>query len=80
MKSTTPIKLERLIRLAEIFCQQAATRHTASSLGAELEVTERTIRNDIAFLRNRYHAPIEEASIDPPGTAWTWTPRQPALI
>ncbi len=59
MKSTTPIKLERLIRLDEIFRQQTAGRHTASSLGAELEVTERTIRNDLEFLRNRYHGPIE---------------------
>ncbi|MCY7367020.1 MAG: transcriptional regulator [Chamaesiphon sp.] len=59
MKSNTPIKLERLIRLAGIFRQQATRRPTASSLGKELEVTERTIRHDIAFLRDRYHAPIE---------------------
>jgi predicted DNA-binding transcriptional regulator YafY len=59
MKSTTPIKLERLIRLDEIFRQQTNRRHTASSLGAELEVTERTIRHDLDFLINRYHAPIE---------------------
>jgi predicted DNA-binding transcriptional regulator YafY len=59
MKSTTPIKLERLIRLDEIFRQQLSSRHTASSLGAEVEVTERTIRHDLEFLRDRYHAPIE---------------------
>ncbi len=59
MKSTTPIKLERLIRIDEIFRQQTTSKHTASSLGAEVEVTERTIRNDLEFLRDRYHAPIE---------------------
>jgi predicted DNA-binding transcriptional regulator YafY len=59
MKSTTPIKLERLIRLDEIFRHQAVRRHTASSLGNELEVTERTIRHDLDFLIDRYHAPIE---------------------
>jgi predicted DNA-binding transcriptional regulator YafY len=59
MKSTTPIKLERLIRLDEIFRQQTAKRHTATSLGKELEVTDRTVRNDLDFLVDRYHAPIE---------------------
>jgi len=34
-------------------------RHTASSLAEHLEVSERTVRADIAFLRDRYHAPIE---------------------
>jgi predicted DNA-binding transcriptional regulator YafY len=70
MKSTTPIKLERLIRLDEIFRQQLSSRHTASSLGAEVEVTERTIRHDLEFLRDRYHAPIEytrdERELDSP--------------
>jgi predicted DNA-binding transcriptional regulator YafY len=63
MKSTTPIKLERLIRLDELFRQQTAKRYTAASLGKELEVTERTVRNDLDFLIDRYHAPIEYTKI-----------------
>jgi predicted DNA-binding transcriptional regulator YafY len=63
MKSTTPIKLERLIRLDELFRQQAAKRYTVTSLGKELEVIERTVRNDLDFLIDRYHAPIEYTKI-----------------
>jgi predicted DNA-binding transcriptional regulator YafY len=69
MKSATPIKLERLIKLDELFRQEAAKRHTASSLGKELEVTERTIRNDIEFLRDRYYAPIDYTKTD----GWHYT-------
>lgn len=69
MKPATPIKLERLIKLDELFRQEAAKRHTASSLGKELEVTERTIRNDIEFLRDRYYAPIDYTKI----AGWHYT-------
>ncbi|MCU0527839.1 MAG: transcriptional regulator [Elainella sp. Prado103] len=49
--------LERLLQLDELLRSQQ--RHTADSLAAALEVSERTIRSDVAFLRDRYHAPIE---------------------
>jgi len=45
------LELDRLIRLPE--------RHTAITLATGLEVSERTIRNDLDFLRDRYNAPIE---------------------
>jgi predicted DNA-binding transcriptional regulator YafY len=59
MKSTTPIKLHRLMQIDEMLRYQKYTRHTASSLAVALEVTDRTIRNDIEFLGNSYRAPIE---------------------
>jgi predicted DNA-binding transcriptional regulator YafY len=40
-------------------CLRSSGRHTAKSLAEQLEVSERTVRADIAFLRDRYHAPIE---------------------
>uniref|UniRef100_B8HWI4 Helix-turn-helix type 11 domain protein n=1 Tax=Cyanothece sp. (strain PCC 7425 / ATCC 29141) TaxID=395961 RepID=B8HWI4_CYAP4 len=49
--------LERLLALDA--CLRSGQRHTAQSLASELEVCERTIRNDLAFLRDRYHAPLE---------------------
>jgi predicted DNA-binding transcriptional regulator YafY len=48
--------LERLLNLDAILRRNQ--RHTADSLAAQLEVSDRTIRNDIQFLRDRYHAPI----------------------
>jgi predicted DNA-binding transcriptional regulator YafY len=59
MKSTTPIKLNRLIQIDEILRYQKHTRHTADSLATILEVTDRTIRSDLEFLVNSYQAPIE---------------------
>jgi predicted DNA-binding transcriptional regulator YafY len=59
MKSTTPIKLHRSASIDEILRYQQYTRHTAGSLAATLEVTDRTIRNDLEFLGNSYRAPIE---------------------
>ncbi len=48
--------LERLLELdALLRCGQP---YTAARLAEELEVSERTIRNDLAFLRDRFHAPI----------------------
>jgi predicted DNA-binding transcriptional regulator YafY len=49
--------LERLLQIDLLLRSQQ--RQTAVSLAQALEVSDRTIRNDIAFLRNRYHAPIE---------------------
>jgi predicted DNA-binding transcriptional regulator YafY len=57
MTSPTPIQLERYLKL-DTLLRQTSQRHTAESLGRELEVTERTIRSDLAFLRDRYGAPI----------------------
>jgi predicted DNA-binding transcriptional regulator YafY len=57
MTLPTPLKLERYLKL-DTLLRQSARRHTASSLGGELEVSERTIRSDIDFLRDRYDAPI----------------------
>jgi predicted DNA-binding transcriptional regulator YafY len=50
-------QLERVMKLD--MCLRSPGRHTASSLAEHLEVSERTVRADIAFLRDRYHAPIE---------------------
>jgi CRISPR-associated protein Cas5t len=37
-------------------------------------------RSDNSKTSKFLYAPLEDPSIDPPATAWTWTPRQPALI
>lgn len=49
--------LERLLEIDERL--RSPLRQTAGSLAAALEVSERTIRSDIAFLRDRYGAPID---------------------
>src|SRR5579883_3293554 len=49
--------LERLLQMDALL--RSGQRHTAESLGQALEVSERTIRNDVNFLRDRYHAPLE---------------------
>lgn len=49
--------LERLLQIDELL--RSGQRQTASGLAIILEVSERTIRSDIDFLRDRYHAPIE---------------------
>ncbi|MGB7415519.1 MAG: HTH domain-containing protein, partial [Thermosynechococcaceae cyanobacterium] len=52
--------LRQLERLLEIDCLiRASERCTAESLAEHLEKSERTIRSDIAFLRDRYGAPVE---------------------
>ncbi len=61
MGSTDAVKamsrhLERLLQIDTLL--RSGQRQTADSLGAFTEVSERTIRSDIAFLRDRYHAPI----------------------
>lgn len=49
--------LERLLQMDALL--RSGQRYTAESLGQALEVSERTIRNDVNFLRDRYHAPLE---------------------
>ncbi len=48
--------LERLLNLDQLI--RSPVRHTAESIATELEVSERTVRSDINFLKERYHAPI----------------------
>jgi predicted DNA-binding transcriptional regulator YafY len=49
--------LERLLNLDDLI--RATQPHTATSLATALEVSERTIRNDLAFLRDRFNAPLD---------------------
>ena len=49
--------LERLLQID--FLLRSKQRQTADSLASKLEVSERTIRNDLNFLRDRYSAPLE---------------------
>lgn len=49
--------LERLLQLDALL--RTDQRQIAARLAEALEVSERTIRSDIAFLRDRYHAPLE---------------------
>ncbi len=48
--------LERLLSIDHLLRSQL--RSTTESLGQALEVSERTIRSDLAFLRDRYGAPL----------------------
>jgi predicted DNA-binding transcriptional regulator YafY len=49
--------LERLLNLDALL--RTEQRQTASTLAEALEVSERTVRSDLALLRDRHHAPIE---------------------
>jgi predicted DNA-binding transcriptional regulator YafY len=49
--------LERLLEIDALI--RSNTRQTAESLAKAVERSDRTIRDDIAFLRDRYHAPIK---------------------
>jgi predicted DNA-binding transcriptional regulator YafY len=49
--------IERLLNLDALL--RSGQRHTAQRLAEQLEVSERTIRSDIDFLRDRFQAPIE---------------------
>ncbi|MBD2425434.1 WYL domain-containing transcriptional regulator [Phormidium sp. FACHB-1136] len=51
------IQLERLLTIDELI--RKPERQTAQALADVLEVSERTIRDDIAFMRDRFHAPVE---------------------
>lgn len=50
-------QIERLLAVDELI--RKPERQTAPTLAAALEVSERTIRDDLAFLRDRYHAPLD---------------------
>jgi predicted DNA-binding transcriptional regulator YafY len=50
-------RLERLLEIDRLL--RSPERQTAISLGQAVEVSERTVRDDLAFLRDRYHAPLE---------------------
>ncbi|MGB7441135.1 MAG: WYL domain-containing protein [Coleofasciculaceae cyanobacterium] len=49
--------LERLLKLDSLL--RTRQRQTVPSLAEALEVSQRTIRNDLAFLRDRFNAPLE---------------------
>ncbi len=49
--------LERLLQIDALL--RTEQRQTALSIAKDLEVSERTIRSDLAFLRDRFHAPLE---------------------
>jgi len=49
--------LERLLQIDSLL--RTGKRATSASLGKALEVSDRTIRSDLAFLRDRFHAPLE---------------------
>ncbi len=52
-----PRRLKRLLDLDKLL--RNPERQTAETLAAALEVSERTVRDDLAFLRDRYHAPLK---------------------
>ncbi|HAA29888.1 MAG TPA: DNA-binding protein [Cyanobacteria bacterium UBA8553] len=49
--------LERLLQIDALL--RSGQRQTVVSLAQATEVSQRTIRNDLAFLRDRYNAPLE---------------------
>lgn len=49
--------LERLLQIDALL--RSGQRYTAETLAQATEVSERTIRNDLNFLRDRYQAPLE---------------------
>jgi predicted DNA-binding transcriptional regulator YafY len=49
-------QLERLLEIDAFL--RSGKRFVADSLARALEVSERTIRSDLALLRERYHAPL----------------------
>jgi predicted DNA-binding transcriptional regulator YafY len=49
--------LERLLQIDSLL--RTAQRQTTATIAEALEVSERTIRSDLAFLRDRFNAPLE---------------------
>ncbi|WP_375515432.1 HTH domain-containing protein, partial [uncultured Nostoc sp.] len=49
--------LERLLQIDSLL--RTTTRPTTLSLAEALKVSERTVRSDLAFLRDRFNAPLE---------------------
>lgn len=60
-------RLERLLKIDELLRRNA--RQTADTLAAELECSERTVRGELAFLKDRYGAPVEFDQ----GKGWHYT-------
>ena len=56
-KSISPLKLERLLVIDEMV--RSRQRQTAEQMADALSVSERTLRSDLAFLRDRFNAPLE---------------------
>jgi predicted DNA-binding transcriptional regulator YafY len=52
-----PRRLERLLQIDQFI--RSRERHTAMSIADELKFSERTVRSDLAMLKDRYDAPIE---------------------
>ncbi|ACK70857.1 conserved hypothetical protein [Gloeothece citriformis PCC 7424] len=50
-------RLERLLKIDQLL--RSSQRITQGILAQHLEVKERTVRDDLHFLRDRYHAPLE---------------------
>jgi biotin operon repressor len=57
MRDASPRQLERLFQLDELI--RSGKAQTVRQLAAALEVSDRTVHNDLDFLRDRYEAPIE---------------------
>jgi predicted DNA-binding transcriptional regulator YafY len=53
----SPRHLERLLQIDSLL--RTTQRPTTLRLAKELEVSERTVRSDLAFLRDRFNAPLE---------------------
>jgi predicted DNA-binding transcriptional regulator YafY len=51
-----PRRLKRLLDWDRLL--RSPTRQTAASLADDLEISERTLRNDLEFMQNRFEAPI----------------------
>lgn len=51
------IQLERLLKIDELI--RKPERQVAQTLADVLEVSERTVRDDLAFMRDRFHAPLK---------------------
>ncbi len=49
--------LERLLQIDVLL--RTNQRQTVASLAEALEVSERTVRSDLAFLRDRFNAPLD---------------------
>ena len=51
------LKLERLLKI--YYLLRSGIRQTQGSLAEATEVSDRNIRDDLAFLRDRYNAPLD---------------------
>jgi predicted DNA-binding transcriptional regulator YafY len=51
-------QIERLLQLDELI--RSDQKHTQASLAQALEVSDRTIRNYLDFMRDRLNAPLEK--------------------